>query len=178
MYQGIQGGFTEDGLPYLGSLEADVVLTEFTDYYCSHCQSYHLESAGGILEDYVATGQVRYVLHHYSNGSPQSLLATDAAMCAADQGLYFQFQHAFFQNAVTTREELIALSRNLGLNEDDFLTCWDSGRHRNALMGYIRTARALGISSTPSFMINDQLVIGNQPDVIRQTIEDELAASQ
>ena len=174
-FQGIQGGLTEEGFPYLGSLEADVVLVEFTDFYCSHCRDYNLESASGILADYVATGQVRYVLHHYSNGSPQSLQATDAAMCAADQGLYYQFQHAFFENHVTTREDFVALGRSLGLDEDEFLTCWDAGRHRSALMDHIQAARSLGVSGTPSFMINDQLVVGNRPDEVRQTIEDELA---
>ena len=150
-------------------------MTEFTDFYCSHCRDYVLESAGSILADYVATGQVRYVLHHYSNGSPQSLQATDAAMCAADQGLYFQFQHAFFERGATTREGFIVLARDLGLDEDEFLACWNAGRYRGELMDHIQAARALGISGTPSFMINDQLIVGNQPDVVRQIIEDELA---
>ncbi len=175
-FQGIQGGLTEEGFPYLGSLDAGVVLTEFTDFYCSHCRDYVLGSAGSILADYVATGQVRYVLHHYSNGSSQSLQATDAAMCAADQGLYFQFQHAFFENPIAAREDFIALARELGLDEDEFLACWDASRHRAALMQHIQTGRALGVSGTPSFIINDQLVVANRPDDVRRTIENELAA--
>lgn len=174
-YHGIQGGFTEEGFSYLGSSEADVVLTEFTDFDCSHCRTYNLETEDSILEDYVATGQVRYVLHYYSNGSPQSLQTTDAAMCAAEQGFYFQFQRAFFQSPAVTREGFIALARELGLDKDDFLACWDAGRHRNTLMEHTQAARALGISGTPSFMINDRLVVGNRPDMVRQAIEDELA---
>jgi protein-disulfide isomerase len=176
MFHGIQGGFTEEGFPYLGSSEADVVLIEFTDFYCSHCRDYNLGAEDRFLEDYVATAKVRYVLHYYSNGSPQSLQATDAAMCAADQGLYFQFQRAFFTSPAATREGFIALARELELDEDEFMACWDAGRHRNALMGHIQAARAMGISSTPSFMINDQLIVGNDPDAVRQAIEDELAA--
>jgi protein-disulfide isomerase len=176
-YDNIQGGFTEEGFPYLGSLEADVVLTEFTDFNCSHCQTYNLETEDSILRDYVATGKVRYVLHYYSNGSSQSLQVTDAAMCAADEGLYFQFQRAFFENPVVTREGLIAIARELGMDEGDFVACWDAGRYRSALVEHIKTARALGITGTPSFMINDQLVVGNRPDLVRQTIEDELAAA-
>ncbi|MCP4537466.1 MAG: thioredoxin domain-containing protein [Chloroflexi bacterium] len=175
-FQGIQGGITKEGFPYLGSLDADVVLTEFTDFYCSHCRDYVLESAGSILVDYVATGQVRYVLHHYSNGSAQSLQATDAAMCAADQDLYFQFQHAFFENPVTTREGFLVLGRDLGLDEEEFLACWDAGQHRETLVEHIQAARTLGVSGTPSFQINNQMVVGNRADLVRQTIEDELAA--
>ena len=128
------------------------------------------------MADYVATGQVRYVLHHYSNGSAQSLQATDAAMCAADQGLYFQFQRAFFEAPVTSRADFVDRARELGLDEDDFMACWDAGRHRSELMGHIQAARLMGISSTPNFKINDQMVLGNDPVAIRQTIEYELAA--
>jgi len=176
MFHEIQGGFTEEGFPYLGSSEADVVLTEFTDFYCSHCRDYNLETEDRFLEDYVATGKVRYVLHYYSNGSPQSLQATDAAMCAAYQGLYFQFQRAFFAGPTATREGFIALAHELGLDEDEFMACWDAGRHRNALVGHIQAAKAMGISATPSFLVNDQLIVGNDPDAVRQAIEDELAA--
>jgi protein-disulfide isomerase len=175
LYQNIEGGLTEEGFPYLGSLEADVVLMEFTDFYCSHCRAYNQESEYSILEDYVATGQVRYVLHYYSSSSTQSIQATEAAMCAAEQGRYFQFQHTFFDNPAATRADLLSLSRGLGLNEDEFMACWDEGRYHNELLGHIRAARAAGISATPSFKINDQLVVGNRPDMIRQAIEDELA---
>jgi protein-disulfide isomerase len=176
LYRNIEGGFTEEGFPYLGSLEADVVLVEFTDFYCSHCRTYNQESEDSILDEYVATGQVRYVLHYYSGGSPQSIQVTEAAMCAAEQGRYFQFQRAFFENPSAFRADLMALSGGLGLDEDSFIACWDEGRYHNELLGHIRAARAAGISVTPSFRINDQLVTGNVPDRIRQAIEDELAA--
>jgi protein-disulfide isomerase len=176
LYRSIEGGFTEEGFPYLGSLGADVVLVEFTDFYCSHCRAYNQESEDSILDEYVATGQVRYILHYYSGGSPQSIQVAEAAMCAAEQGRYFQFQRAFFDNPSAARADLISLARGLGLDEDSFIACWDEGRYHNELLGHIRAARAAGISATPSFKINDQLVTGNVPDEIRQAIEDELAA--
>ncbi len=176
-YHGIQGGFTEDGFPYLGSPDAGVVLTEFTDFYCSHCRDFNLGAEDAILTEYVATGQVRYVLHYYSNGSTQSLQVTDAAMCAGDQGLYFQFQRAFFENPVVSREDFSARSRELGLDEGDFMACWDASQHRNALTRHIQAARTMGISATPSFKINDQLIVGGDLEAIYQAIEDELAAN-
>jgi len=176
-YRGIQGGFTEEGFPYLGSLEAPVVLIEFTDFNCSHCQAYNLEVEESILRDYVATGKVRYVSHYYSNTSPRSLQAAEATMCAAEQGIYFQFQHALFENPAAMREDFIARAREVGLDADKFAACWDAGRYRNALMGHIQAARKMGVSATPSFKINDQLVVGNMPHMIRQTIEDELAVA-
>lgn len=178
VYEGIQGGFTEEGFPYLGSLDAPVVLTQFTDFNCSHCRTYNLETEDAILADYAATGKVRYVVHYYSSSSPQSLQTTEAAMCAADQGFYFQFQRALFEDPAASREDFITRARDVGLDEDDFMACWDAGRYHNALLGHIQAARAMGISGTPSFKINDQLVVGNRPDAIRQAIEDELAAAE
>jgi protein-disulfide isomerase len=173
-YRGIQGGYTEEGLPYLGAPDAPVTLVEFTDFGCSHCREYSLETAPGILDEYVATGKVRYVLHYYSSSGTRSMQAAEAAMCAADQGLYFQFQHALFESAAATREDFIARAEAVGLDVDAFAACWDAGQHHNELLAYIRSARAMGITATPSFKVNEQLVIGNRSDVIRQTIEDEL----
>jgi protein-disulfide isomerase len=44
-------------------------------------------------------------------------------------------------------------------------------------MRHIQAARAMGISATPSFKINDQLVVGGDLEAIYQAIEDELAAN-
>ncbi|MCX7682600.1 MAG: DsbA family protein [Anaerolineae bacterium] len=175
MYRSIAGGFTEEGFPFLGSPDAPVTLVEFTDFNCSHCRAYNLEHEASILEEFVATGKVRYIVHYYSSGSPHSMQATEAAMCAADQQKYFQFQHALFEESATSREEFLALARKVGLNEREFAACWDSERHREALLKHMQAAAEAGIYSTPTFKINDRLVVGNRPEVIRQVIQEELA---
>jgi protein-disulfide isomerase len=176
-YHGVQGGFTEEGCPYLGSLDAPVVLMEFTDFACSHCQMYHQQTETNILADYVAPGKLRYVAHYYSRSNPWSFRASEAAMCAADQGLYFQFRHTLFENDVETEEDFLAQTQAVGLDVDDFTACWNEGRYLDALVEHIQTAKVMGVSGTPSFKINEQLVIGNKPDQIRQVIEEELAAA-
>lgn len=175
VYGSIAGGFTEEGFPFLGAPDAPVTLVEFTDFNCSHCRSYNLEHEASILEEFVATGKVRYIVHYYSSGSPRSIQAAEAAMCAADQHKYFQFQHALFENPPTSREEFLALARKVGLDEKEFAACWDSERHRGALLKHMQAAAEAGISATPTFKINDRLVVGNRPDMIRQVIEEELA---
>ena len=44
-------------------------------------------------------------------------------------------------------------------------------------MEHIQASSAQGISSTPSFKVNERLVVGNRPDMLRQAIEEELAAA-
>ena len=175
MYHDIAGGFTEEGFPYLGSPEAPVTMVEFTDFNCSHCRSYNLEHEASILEEFVATGKVRYVVHYYSSSNPRSMQAAEATMCAADQHLYFQFQHALFENPAASRDDFLARAREVGLDEDKFAACWDSERHRGTLLKHMQAAAEAGISATPAFKINDRLVVGNRPDMIRQVIEEELA---
>ncbi len=175
MYHDIAGGFTEEGFPYLGSPDAPVTMVEFTDFNCSHCRSYNLEHEASILEEFVATGKVRYVVHYYSSSNPRSMQAAEAAMCAADQNLYFQFQHALFENPAASRDDFLARAREVGLDEDKFAACWDSERHRGTLLKHMQAAVEAGVSATPTFKINDRLVVGNRPDMIRQVIEEELA---
>ena len=173
-YREIGGGYTEEGFPYLGQPDAPVTLTEFTDFDCSHCRDYKLESEEAILEEYVATGKVRYVLHYYSMPSPHSMQAAEAAICAGEQGQYFPYQHALFENPAQTRDDFIVRAEALGLDVEAFAACWDAGRYHNLLLESIRSARAIGVSATPTFDVNGRLVIGNRLDVLRQAIEEAL----
>ncbi len=173
-YREIGGGYTEEGFPYLGQPDAPVTLMEFTDFDCSHCRDYKLESEEAILEEYVATGQVRYVLHYYSMPAPHSMQAAEAAICAGEQGQYFPYQHALFENPARTRADFIARAEALGLDTEAFATCWDTSRYHNLLVESTRSARAMGVSATPTFDVNGRLVVGNRPDVLRQAIEEAL----
>ena len=69
-------------LPSLGDEDAPVVIIEFSDIFCSYCRDYALDSLPDILDEYVATGKVRYVDHFYGfNRSLEGGTAL-ASLCA------------------------------------------------------------------------------------------------
>ena len=51
-----------------------------------------------LVADYVDTGKIKYVVHPFYLGRPEMGLAAEAAWCAQDQGDYFGYQHALYEN--------------------------------------------------------------------------------
>lgn len=160
--------------PALGREDAPVTVIEFTDFNCGHCQDYELQELQGILKDYVATGKVRYVSHYFSL-FPQTQPLTLAAMCAAEQGRYFEFSHAYFSAASAgfNNVDLVA-QRVKGLDQKLFKNCVQVNPYYNALLDALNNAQSYGVKGTPSFLVNGKLIIGSPG--LRSAIEEALAS--
>lgn len=132
--------------------------------------------------DYIDTGQVRYIVHPFHLGRPEMALAAEAAWCAQDQGEFFAYQHALYENQGAmpiTQDALISLAASLDLDSDAFAECLSSRTHRADVENARRAAINRGVNSTPTFFINDRRVEGNQPySAFQGIIERELAAAQ
>lgn len=108
-------------------------------------------------------------------------LATEAAWCAQDQGGFFDYQHALFENQGMTfnQNTLIDLAVTLGLNRDTFAQCLSNGEHQDDVEKARRAAISKGINSTPTFLINKQRVRSNRPyEEFQKIIDQELAIAQ
>jgi predicted DsbA family dithiol-disulfide isomerase len=70
------------------------------------------------------------------------------------------------------KENLKQLAADIGLDTQLFNECVDTDIHTITVQNENQFARALGVSSTPSFVVNGQPVIGAQPfEVFQQIIE-------
>jgi len=109
-------------------------------------------------------------------------LAAEAAWCAHDQGKFFEYEHALFENQgqmAYTQAGLTDLALATGLDENSFAQCLSSREHQADVENARRAAVNRGIASTPIFLINQQRLEGNQPyEIFKQVIEQELVLSQ
>jgi protein-disulfide isomerase len=141
-----------------------------------------LEKFDLLVADYIDTGKVRYVVHPYHLGRPEMALAAEAAWCAQDQGDFFGYQHALYENqgAIPLNQStLTSLAGEIGLDTNAFSECLSNRTHQADVENARRAASNRGVSSTPTFFINNQRVEGNQPyQVFQGIIERELAAAQ
>jgi protein-disulfide isomerase len=127
---------------------------------------------------------VQYIFHYYALGEFQILLG-EAAHCAADQGGFWEYHMLMFENqrrfgSVNSLEELQDLfgqfAEQVGLDVSAFDTCWSSHQHQESIVESVLSARESGVSGTPAFSIQGELLVGNQPlDVFREAIEKSLA---
>ena len=141
-----------------------------------------LEKFALLEAEYIETGKLRYVAYPYNLGRPEMALATEAAWCAQDQGEFFAYQHALYENQgkiAYDQASLTNLATEIGLDVADFSQCLSSGQHRADVENARQEAASRGVNSTPTFFINNQRVTGNQPyDVFQKIIEQELVLAQ
>ena len=161
-----------DGTPSRGPEAAPIVLVEYTDYQCPYC-SRAQPTIDAVMERY--NGLVRHVFKNLPLPMHnQAQLAAEAALCAQDQGKYWEFHDWLFQNQRTmNRDTMIAEAGELGMNVDLFTTCITDGTHQAAVDADVKEARGFGITGTPGFMINGRVLTGAQPLEAFETIIDE-----
>ena len=71
-----------------------------------------------------------------------------------------------------SQDSLKQFAGQLGLDEDVFSQCLDSGKYTEIVQQEIQMAQQLGVQSTPTFIINGKPVIGAQPfESFQQVIE-------
>lgn len=129
------------------------------------------------------TGRVKWVVYPFNLGRPEMALATEAAWCAQDQGKFFEYQHALFENQgqmAYTVAGLTELAAAQGLNDASFNECLSSRRHQADVENARLAAANRGINATPTFIVNDnQRIEGNQPyEAFQAIIDQELAKVQ
>jgi protein-disulfide isomerase len=155
-----------DNCIFKGPADAPVTIVEISDYGCSHCRDFNLETAG-LLEDlYVAPGDVRWITLPFAL-SATTFPAAEAAMCANDQGQFGQFHRRMFELQGTpslyTPEGLSQVAADLGLDQAEFDSCLANGVYNSVVEKNVREASLAGVNATPTFFINDKKFGGNFP---------------
>jgi len=105
--------------------------------------------------------------------------AAEAARCAAAEGRYWAYHDRLFAEQPRFAEErLIAYAADLGLDPAEFGRCLAERRYARDVQADVAEARALGVRSTPTFLVNGRPLVGAQPlETFRGVIDDALRAA-
>lgn len=145
-----------EGAPIMGSPVAKVTLVEFTDYQCPFCARHFKNTSPQIIKDYVDQGKVRYAQREFplTNIHPQAAKASEAALCAGEQGKYWEMHDVLFSDQKKLAEaDLVAHADALGLSKNHFLPCLQSGKFAKRVEQDLAFGAKAGIRGTPSFLI-------------------------
>jgi protein-disulfide isomerase len=182
----VETGLTEEGYPYRGVADAPVTIVEFSDYNCSHCKSFALDTVPLLDDEFVASGQVKYIVQPFAQWE-ESLPLVEAAACARDQDDFWEFHHLTFANqrlysglSSPPRSLLRALAKASGLDVGEFEDCLDEGRHKEDVLASTEDGKLeFEVSGTPTFFVNGvktQLYTDEEHiDTIRQAVQNALA---
>jgi NhaA family Na+:H+ antiporter len=136
------------------SLDAPIVLVEYGDYECPHCQEvypilYELKERMG--------NRIAYVYRHFpiSRQHPNAQLAAEAAEAAAAQGKFWEMHHRFFthQNELGF-DDLLRHAGAIGLDTDLFRRELEEHTYADRVREDFLSGVRSGVNGTPTFYIN------------------------
>ena len=106
--------------PYMGKEDATLTLVEFSDYQCPYCaRNYRDVFPPKLKSEYIDTGKVKFVMRENPILSIHSkaMGASIAALCAGEQGKYWDMHNMLFDNQRELAEDnLKAYAGTIGLD--------------------------------------------------------------
>jgi protein-disulfide isomerase len=146
-----------------GPRDAPVTIVEFSDFQCPFCKTV-VATLKQLTAQY--SDRVRWVFRDFPIAGlhPEAQRAHEAARCAGEQGKFWPYHDLLFERAPeVSPAALRAYAAQVGAEAAAFSQCLESGKHRAAVNADIETGTRLGVTGTPTFFINGQLLVGNQP---------------
>lgn len=181
---------TANGLT-LGDPNAKVTIDTFEDFQCPACKQFSEQIEPLIIENLVKTGKAKYTFHNYpfidgstTTSGGESDQAANAAMCANDQGKFWDMKAIMYKNwngenqGGLSNARLEAMAENLGLDMTKFNNCFDANAFKKDIQADFDLGLKMGVSGTPSVFVNGTRA--GQPGYIAsyQEIADAVAAAQ
>ena len=119
------------------------------------------------LEDkYVKTGKMKLVYRYMAFLGEESQWAAEAAECAGEQEKFWEYHDTLFTNqkgenqGAFSKDNLKKFAADLKLDTTKFNQCFDSGKYTDKIKKSNDDAAQLGVSSTPTVLVNGIFIPG------------------
>lgn len=135
-----------------GNKNAKISIVEYSDFQCPFCGRFH-ETMAQVMDKY--GDDVNWVYRHFPLESihPQARLAAVGSECAAEQGKFWEFADAAFENQQSLSGGLDIVATAAGVKNAAFDTCVNSGKYDDVVSADSRDAQAAGGRGTPYSII-------------------------
>ena len=154
----------------LGDPNAPLKVIEYASFTCPHCKSFHTDTFKQFKTNYIDTGKVHFTYREvYFDRF--GLWAAMVARCGGSERYFAIADMIYDQQATWTKGEnpgaiadnLARIGRTAGLTGDEIDGCLQNGDLAQAMVAvYRENAEKDGIRSTPSFIIEGEMIAGNQ----------------
>ena len=167
--------------PFLAPENAAIVVVEYSDFECPYCaaafgtheilvqrfksQMPNWEPSVPGLEQLAKEGKIKFVFKHFPlSGHQYAQKAAEAAEAANAQGKFWEYHDALFaKGGAFTHDDLIEIAEDLNLDMSRFKAELKGDVYARSVRDDMREGQQAGVSGTPAFLINGQLIEGAQP---------------
>jgi protein-disulfide isomerase len=156
----------------VGDENAPLTLVEYASWTCGACFDFHTRIMPTIKADYIDTGKVKLVFREFPTPPNNvSVAGFVVARCSGEDQYYttieelFDRQSAFLtlaRNGGQVSEALKQVAANNGIEGDEgYQACMADQNNRDAIKASIAAARVDGVTATPTFFLNGELMEQN-----------------
>lgn len=154
----------------MGRTDAPVTMTIFSDYRCPFCAKFSRETEQQLIDEYVNDGRLRLEWRDYPIFGPESTVAAHAGRAAAMQGRFWEYNRTIYADTPERtksdlpEDKLIEYAEEAGIPDmAKFRADMNSPEVAAAVSKDLAEGSALGVPSTPAFVVNGHPIMGAQP---------------
>ncbi len=168
----------------MGNEDAPVRIREWADFECPGCMQFATITEPDIRSRLVSTGLVSFEYFFYPlvEIHRSAAAAAYAAACAGDQGtenfwamhdaIYRGFNDWAASRARNPRGIFSGYAKAIGIDVPQWESCYDSDKFHDLITAHRAEGMRRGINSTPTFLINDVVLVGGAPyDKIKAVVD-------
>ena len=149
-----------DGYGIVLNPTATPTIDIWVDYQCPACRSFEVLN-GGYLNEIIAQKKAKVVFHPLTFIGAESIIAANAAACAADENKFVDMNLALFQNQAGSENSgkwqgdvMLAIGESIGIKSESFKQCVREGNYVKWTRNVTDASASKNVNSTPTIRIN------------------------
>lgn len=153
----------------MGEPDAPVTMLIYSDYRCPFCAKFSQDTQPELVDDYVESGVLRLEWRDLPIFGEESMNAARAGRAAAEQDKFWEYNDAVYEAAPEGTdhpdlppEVLRGFAEDVGLDLEQFDEDLESAEFDQEIDADYEEAGTIRASSTPTFVINDGIMVGAQ----------------
>lgn len=169
-----------EGEIIVGKKDAPVTIIEYADFQCPACARWNPD-INRLLSEY--DGKVRVVYRHFPlrNAHQHAQISGQAAQAAFNQGKFSEMKNTLFDkqndwaSVSDPKETFIAYAEQIGMDPVKFEADMNSEETKKKVDAGYAQAMSIGLQSTPTFFIGNQMVQAASYEDFKKLIDEELS---
>lgn len=169
-----------EGAPFKGPADAPVTIIQFSEFQCPFCSKVE-PTIKALMDNPAYAGKIKVVFKQFPLGfHDKAHQAAEAALFANSKGKFWEMHEKMFANqSALDVDSLVKYAGEIGLDGAELKAALDAKTFVKAVDDDVEAGKSVGISGTPSFVINGELVVGALPvDAFKVKIDKALAAKK